>query len=216
MSESSCHICEIGFQPKVGTDGFASHCRLCEKSVCENCCYSYSQSEGTQVLLCDKCTKRLKMSRQTHPDALLEQIQAAVFGITTVYRCPQCHGEIRFRGFFEKVSLCQKCCKLVCNDCGRIEAKEAFLCLNCSQETQTGQRLDAPPEKRCDACHAPVITQTDSRFSRAAYPCVNCARTICETCLDADKLEKTGKPICRDCIAQKTSFLGRLLKKIMK
>ncbi len=213
MSDESCHICEADFQSAVETGASASHCRLCEKSVCTNCCYSYSQSEGEQVLLCDKCTKRLKISRQTHPDALLEQIQATAFGITTVYRCPQCHGEVRFRGFFEKVSLCQKCCKLVCNNCGNSETEEDFLCLNCARETQTGQRLDAPPQKRCDACHAPVITETDQRFSREAYACVRCARTICETCLDEKLLEKNKEAVCRDCVAQKTSFLGKMMKK---
>jgi len=196
MSENLCNVCirsrEEGLVPKSG----AGFCRLCEEPSCEEHTFSYPSQQG-KVRLCERCLGRFKIPREEHDEELLSRLQAALLGITTVYRCPQCHGEVRFRGFFEKVKLCTSCKMLVCSGCGTQGEKGDFVCMNCGSEKDEGRRLDAPPELRCFACHAPVKTETDTRFSRTYEICSQCSHPICNFCLVEESEAK--ERICRDC-----------------
>ncbi|MBT3784151.1 hypothetical protein HOF92_04180 [bacterium] len=210
MNEELCHVCLSTRTEEVDPQPGISLCRLCENRSCGRHTYSYSTEDSLQILLCQKCLLRYKIPEAKHSAVFLDRFQTAVLGITTVYRCPQCHGEVRFRGFFEKVRLCSACTLLVCNHCGEVEPGGEFLCLNCGSEEEVGQRGDAPPELRCYACHAPVKTDTDSRFNRTYKICSSCSKPMCNFCMpeDPSKSENT----CCDCAYQEPKSLWQKLR----
>lgn len=196
MTENLCSVCVRSREEGIIANPAEGSCRLCEELSCVEHTYSY-ESENRQIRICERCLTRFKIPREEHDEDLLARVQAAVLGISTVYRCPQCHGEVRFRGFFEKIKLCTSCKMLVCEGCGTHRESGHFLCINCGSEKDEGRRLDAPPEMRCHACHAPVQTETDTRFSRTYAICAKCSHPTCNFCL----MDSTASDVktCRDC-----------------
>lgn len=184
-------------------------CFLCDQTL------DSESHQSAQISVCGKCIKRFAIEIEPWDAAFMEELRSVVFGYKTNYRCPQCWESIRFRGIYPRVLQCASTQQLVHRECGQFDSKGRFLCLNEFVLDQGQTAPDAPPKMRCKACHSPVDSEDDLRFSNQLLSCSRCETGLCLRCCRDSEVRNGTVINCKVCPPPKSeSIISKVYKRL--